>query len=131
MIIPEIKCQIEAYCSINPSEDPKKIKHALSNILTNIDLQITNNSLKAVSNNLESLSKIFETIHSRKAQKNYGRQLNSNLIDNSTWFYLNRQAAFVNTIALCADSEESPLGPIKVIIISQNIERVIDWLISY
>jgi len=131
MIIPEIKCQIEAYCSINPSEDPNKIKLALSNILSNTDLQITNNSIKAISNNLESLSKIFETIHSRKAQKNYGRQLNANLIDDSTWFYLNRQAAFVNTIALCADSEESPLGPIKIIIISKNIERVIDWLISY
>ena len=130
MIIPEIKCQIEAYCSINPSEDPNKIKLALSNILSNTDLQITNNSIKAISNNLESLSKIFETIHSRKAQKNYGRQLNANLIDDSTWFYLNRQAAFVNTIALCADSEESPLGPIKIIIISKNIERVIDWLIS-
>ncbi len=131
MKIPDVTCSIEAYCSINPSEDPKKVEQALSNILSDIDIKINQESLKATSKNLESLTRIFETIHSRKSQNNFRRQLNHNLIDDSTWFYLNKQAAFANVVALCSEADESPLGPIKVILRSKNIEGVIEWLISY
>lgn len=129
MKIPDVTCSIEAYCSINPSEDPKKVEQALSNILSDIDIKINRESLKATSKNLESLTRIFETIHSRKSQNNFRRQLNHNLIDDSTWFYLNKQAAFANVVALCSEADESPLGPIKVILRSKNIERVIEWLV--
>ncbi len=47
----------------------------------------------------------------------------------TTWFYLNKQAAFVEKIAICEKSDESPLGPIKVIITSPNIDGIIDWII--
>ena len=130
MKIPDVICSIEAYCSINPSENPKKVEQALSNILSDIDIKINQESLKATSKNLESLTRIFETIHSRKSQNNFRRQLKHNLIDDSTWFYLNKQAAFANVVALCSEGDESPLGPIKVILRSKNIERVIEWLIS-
>jgi len=130
MQIPDVTCSIEAYCSINPSEDPKKVEQALSNILSDIDIKINQESLKATSKNLESLTRIFETIHSRKSQNNFRRQLKHNLIDDSTWFYLNKQAAFANVVALCSEADESPLGPIKVILSAKNIERVIEWLIS-
>ncbi len=130
MEIPDVTCSIEAYCSINPSEDPKKVEQALSNILSYIDIKINQESLKVTSKNLESLTRIFETIHSRKSQNNFRRQLKHNLIDDSTWFYLNKQAAFANVVALCSEADESPLGPIKVILRSKNIERVIEWLIS-
>ena len=126
MQIPDVTCSKEAYCSINPSEDPKKVEQALSNILSDIDIKINQESLKANSKNLESLTRIFETIHSRKSQNNFKRQLKHNLIDDSTWFYLNKQAAFANVVALCSEADESPLGPIKVIFRSQNIERVIE-----
>ena len=83
MKIPDVTCSIEVYCSINPSEDPKKVEQALSNILSDIDIKINQESLKATSENLESLTRIFETIHSRKSQNNFRRQLNHNLIDDS------------------------------------------------
>lgn len=126
---PNISCKINAYCSINPSEDPKKIEQALSNILANIEIKINKESLNASSSNIESLKKIYESIHSHQSANAYRRQLNQNLHDNSSWFYLNKQAAYANTIALCSESEESPLGPIKIILNSTNIEEVIDWLI--
>lgn len=129
MKIPDIDCRIDAYCSIYPSENPKKVEEAVSNVLVGMKFEINNDSLNATSKNLESLSKIYEIIHSRNSQKNYRRQLNQNLLGDSTWFYLNKQAAFSNVIALCSEAEESPLGPIKVILNSKNIDRVIEWLI--
>ena len=130
MKLPDFNCQIDAYCTINPSENPSKVKQAISNILPYVEIEINNNSLKATSENLETLSNIFDVIHSRKIQRVYRRFMNNNLHNNSTWFYLNKQAAFSNTIVLCDESEESPLGPIKIILTSNNIQQIIEWLVS-
>jgi uncharacterized protein len=130
MKTPDLVCRIDVYCSINPSENPKKVEQAISNIFSDMNIKHYKDSLMATSSNLESLSRIYETIQARKTQRVYRRQLNHNLMDDSTWFYLNKQAAFANTVALCSEAEESPLGPIKVILNSKNIERIIEWLIS-
>jgi len=129
MKTPDVSCKIDAYCSINPTEDPKKVEQAMTNILVDVDVKISKESLKATSTSLESLQKIYEAIHSHKSKNAYRRQLNQNLRDESSWFYLNKQAAFANTVALCSESEESPLGPIKIILNSKNIDTVIEWLI--
>jgi predicted RNA binding protein with dsRBD fold (UPF0201 family) len=55
--------------------------------------------------------------------------MEKNLDNNSTWFYLNKQAAFAEKIAICGESDESPLGPIKIVLTSNHIEEIIDWLI--
>ena len=129
MKIPDVSCEINAYCSINPSEDPEKIKQALSNVLLDIDITINKESMKATSSNLESLQKIYESIHSHQSANAYRRQLNQNLNADSSWFYLNKQAAYANVVALCSESDESPLGPIKIILNSSDIDTIIDWLI--
>ncbi len=130
MKIPDFNCKIDVYCTINPSEDQTKVEQAISNILPDIEIQINDDSLKATSQNLETLSNIFEVIHSHKIQRVYRRFLNNNLSNDSTWFYLNKQAAFSNTVSLCDEAEESPMGPIEIVLTSKNIEEIIDWLVS-
>ena len=129
MKTPNIKCKIEMFCSVNPSEDPEKIKKAISNIFPNSTLKTENFSISAVSNDLNSFEKIYETIYSKQSQKVYRRSLEKNLDKNTTWFYLNKQAAFAEKIAICEESEESPLGPIKVFLTSPNIDGIIDWIV--
>jgi hypothetical protein len=129
MKTPDVSCTIDAYCSINPSEDPKKVEQAITNVLVDVDVKINKETLRATSTSLESLEKIYEAIHSHQSKNAYRRQLKQNLHDDSSWFYLNKQAAFVNTIALCSESEESPLGPIKIVLSSKNIDMIIEWLV--
>ena len=129
MNIPSLKCKIEMLCSVNPSENPSKVESAILNIFPNCKIQIEKFSIKGDSNDLHSLEKIHEAIHSRQSQRIYRRTLEKNLENNSTWFYLNKQAAFAEKIAICEESDESPLGPIKVVLTSTNIDRIIDWLI--
>ena len=126
---PNISCKIEILSSINLSEDSKKIEMAILNIFPNAQIKTDNFSIVSNSKDLHLLEKIYNMIHSNQSQKIYQRQLEKNLDNDSTWFYLNKQAAFVGTIALCEEAEESPLGPIKVILTSSNINRIIDWLI--
>jgi predicted RNA binding protein with dsRBD fold (UPF0201 family) len=130
MKTPDVPCKIEAYCPIYPSEDPKKVEQAITNILDNIDIKMSKETIRATSTKLESLKKIYKTIHTHKTQNTYRRQLNLNLENESTWFYLNKQAAFANTISICSESDESPLGPIKITLDSKNIEQVLEWLIA-
>ncbi len=129
MQIPDFNCKIDAFCVINPSEDPSKVKEAISNVLPNIEIQLSKDSIQATSQNLETLTNIFDSINSRRIHRVYRRWLNKNRSEDSTWFYLNKQAALANTIVLCDEPEESPLGPIKIILTSKGIEQIIDWLV--
>ena len=125
-----VDCKISAYCTINASEDVNKVRTSVSNALADMVEKITGDSLVAKSDNYESLIKIYETMRSRRSKSAYRRHLMRNMTNDSTWFYINKQAAFANVIALCDEADESPLGPIKVVLHSKNIEDVIDWLVS-
>lgn len=98
------------------------------NVLDNVELKLNKDSITAVSGKIESLSKIHESIQKHRSQNTYMRFLDNNLDGDETWFYLNKQAAFVNNISLCEHAEESALGPIKITIRSKNIGHVIEWL---
>ena len=125
-----VDCKISVYCNINESEDVNKVKTAISNILTDMDETTDDSSFVANSSNYESLTKIYEAMRTRKTKTAYRRHLMRNMTEDSTWFYLNKQAAFANAVVLCDDESESPLGPIKIVLHSKNIEDMIDWLVS-
>lgn len=129
MKIPNINCKIEIFCAVNPSEDPDKVKKSISNIFPYSTIKTENYSIFAESKDLTSLEKIYEVVHLKQSQKTYRRNLQKNLNNDSTWFYLNKQGAFVEKIAICEESEESPLGPIKVILTSPRIDEIIDWFV--
>jgi len=128
MKIPNINCKIEMVCPVNLSEDPEKFKQAISNIFLFSEIKNENFSIKAYSKELRSLEKIYESILSTQSHKSYTRNLENNLKDDQTWFFLNKQAAFVEKVSICDTSEESPMGPIKVILTSSNIDGIIDWI---
>ena len=128
MRTPNISCKIEITSSINPSEDPQKIETAILNIFPSAKIKIDNFSITSNSKDLNLLEKIYDVIHLNQSQKIYQRQLEKNLDNDSTWFYLNKQAALVGTVVLCEEADESPLGPIKVVLTSPNIDSILDWL---
>lgn len=128
MNIPNIACKIEAYAAVNPSEDPEKIRIAVSNVVLDANYEYKEGSIKATSRDLHSISKIQETVRKRKVNRVYRRQMRFNTNGDTTWFYLNKQAAYVDVIAICDEAEESPMGPIKVILHSKQLEKITDWL---
>ena len=121
-------CKVQVSCQINPSEDPSKVKTAILNIFPDLEISISDELLIGKSDNTGTLSIISESIHSKNTKNIYQRILKKNSNENSTWFYLNKQAAFVNTVSLCNESDESPLGPIKVVLEGNDIENIIQSL---
>ncbi len=128
MKIPDITCKIEMTCPVNPSEDPDKVKMAVSNILPYSTISNENYTIKARSDDIRSLEKISESVSSNRSQRSCTRNLKNNLDGDTTWLLLNKQAAFVDRIAVCDTADESPLGPIMMNITSPNIEGIIDWI---
>lgn len=128
MKIPKVACKIEVYAAVNPSEDPDKVRLAVSHVILESDYQYKEGSIKATSNELNSLAKIQETIKKHRTNRIYRRQMRFNIKGDTTWFYLNKQAAYVDVIAICEEAEESAMGPIKVILHSKDLDKVMDWL---
>ncbi len=120
------KSTIQIFCEINPSEDPEKVRTAVSNIFPEIALEVSHSDISGKTNDMEILSQVIKSIHEKNTKNTYQRILKKNNDGDSTWFYLNKQAAFVNTVALCSEANESSLGPIKVILRSNNVEQLID-----
>ena len=128
--IPNLECSINVHSIIYPSEDPQKVRCSIDNIVLNTEIKIINNNIYATSNRIDSLLKIHNTISIRKTYKIYKAKLYSNLHGDQTWVYLNKQAAYANSVVICNDIEESPLGPIKVSISSTNIIELITWMLD-
>jgi len=124
------KSTIQISCEINPSEDPEKVRTAVSNIFPEIELEVSDYNISGKTNNIEILSQVTKSIHEKNTKNTYQRILKKNNDGDSTWFYLNKQAAFVNTVALCSEANESSLGPIKVILRSNNVEQLIDSIMN-
>ena len=120
------KTTIQIFCQINPSEDPEKVKLAVNNIFPDMELEVSDTQIVGKTNNFSVLSPISKSIHEKNIKNTYQRILKNNNDGDSTWFYLNKQAAFVNSVALCSEANESSLGPIKVVLRSNDIEQVIE-----
>ena len=120
------KTTIQIFCQINPSEDSEKVKLAVNNIFPDVELEISDTQVVGKTNNFSVLSQISKSIHEKNIKNTYQRILKNNNDGDSTWFYLNKQAAFVNSVALCSAANESSLGPIKVVLRSNDIEQVIE-----
>ena len=120
------KTTIQIFCEVNPSEDPEKVKLAVNNVFPDIELEVSDFNITGKTNDIQILSQISKSIHEKNTKNTYQRILKKNNDGDYTWFYLNKQAAFVNTVALCSEANESSLGPIKVILRSNDIQHIID-----
>ena len=126
---PAPHCSVAAECEVHPSEDPRAVAAALSEILPGAPVRAEDGRAEAAADGLGCLSRIAETIRSRSSGAAYLRCMLRNMGSSETWFYLNKQAATAGRIALCAEADESPLGPVRVTLRSSRIEDVVDWLV--
>jgi uncharacterized protein len=114
---------------LNPSEDPEKVKKCILNVANGCQPVVKDVGLEANCTGILSLHHIRVGVRSKSASAVLRKLLEWNRKGNLTWFFLNKQAAYSGVISLVEHYEESPLGPIKVTIISDNLDRIIEWLL--
>jgi predicted RNA binding protein with dsRBD fold (UPF0201 family) len=119
---------------INPTETEEKVEKAVSNIFNDASAEVRQSYkrsiLYATAEGCESLIKLRNLLSSDRirdaARKVFFRGLRGNTIQ----FCLNKQVAFVGHISFSGETGESPLGPIKVTIESDDPQQLIDWVAS-
>ena len=129
--VPNIALDIRVECQVYPSEDSAKVLRAVKNVVSNCSPEIADGRIRIATKNPEVLITIYEQIRSRRVMGVFRKVLLRNMIANSTWFYLNKQAAFVGTVSICEEESESPLGPIKITIKSNELESLMNWLVEF
>lgn len=112
---------------INLTEDVQKVVFAVKNLLPDSELAIRKNNLYTKMNNFDGLRKIKDKIRSKKTLAVLQRILYNNYNMQSTWFLLNKQAAFSDVVVLVENENESPLGPIKITLNGCELERINEW----
>ena len=117
---------------INPTENEDNVKAAINNFLDNATItikpSIKGSSLTAVAKGQDSLFKLRNLLRNDRIRDASRRLLFKSIRGTMISFYLNKQVAFVGHISFSEESSESPLGPIRVNIETDNPEQLIDWL---
>ncbi|HEY6949984.1 MAG TPA: RNA-binding domain-containing protein [Nitrososphaeraceae archaeon] len=115
---------------LNPSEDPEKVRKCILNVANGCHPNEKSGSMEATCTGILSLHHIRVGIRSKSSSAVLRKLLEWNRKGNLSWFYLNKQAAYNGVISLVERYEESPLGPIKVTISSNNLDKITEWLLS-
>ena len=117
---------------INPTESEQKVEQAVQNIFGNVQIKVESiykgGLLTAEANGLESLTKLYNLLR-RELIRDAARKVFLEGLDGKTIsFCLNKQVAYAGHISFSEQSAESPLGPIRVTITSENPRQLVEWL---
>ena len=126
-ITSDFELKIEA--SVKPSESPDKVTVAVANMIDCSPEFRYGSIIVGRSYNTGSLRTIYDQVRSRSAMAVLRRVLLYNRAGNTTYFLLNKQAAFAGTVVVIDNHQESPLGPIRVTIDCPEMDSLIDWLV--
>jgi predicted RNA binding protein with dsRBD fold (UPF0201 family) len=125
-----VDLKVEA--AVNPSEDQRKVIDAIGNVIAHFSPEVSYKSrIVGRARGSESLSTIFEQVRSRAAMGVLRRLLLENRAGDTTWFFLNKQAASAGIAVFIEDEAESPLGPIRVTMRCEELDNLIDWLVPH
>jgi predicted RNA binding protein with dsRBD fold (UPF0201 family) len=112
---------------VNPSEESEKVFFSIKNIFPDSKFIVKDNKIYFSFEKFDELKKIKEQVKSRSTLAVLKKVLYNNQKLNTTFFLLNKQAAYSGVVAIVEEEEESPLGPIKITIKNQDIEEIIRW----
>ena len=126
----ELTLRVEA--EINPTESEEKVKTAVENMFGNLTTQVKpqriGNILIAKAKSREALENFRAALRRDRVRAAARKFLYTNQRGNTVAFFLNKQVAFTGHVSFSQETGESPLGPIKVVVESENLREIIDWL---
>ena len=118
----EVTVHVEA--EINPTESEEKVKTAVTNVLGNASITIKPsgkaNTLTAEAKGQDSLVKLRNILRNDRIRDAARKALFHSIRGKHISFCLNKQVAFAGHISFSEETAESPLGPIRVTIETDN-----------
>ncbi len=119
---------IRISCRVNPTESPKKVRKALTNMFGEIELVETEGEFTAELDDYLSLRELRAKIAQDKIRDTLSDILTRWTEGDRLSFGLNRQAAYAGHVSLTLENEDS-MGPIQVVI-KGDVRQAITFLTS-
>lgn len=124
--------RIVVEAEIRLTEDRERVLRAVRNIVSPSSITITSTHrgelLVGEASSLEALLPLYQAIRAERILDAVRSALKKNKHGNSTYLLLHKQAAFAGKVSIVDSDRESPLGAIRLLIIRDDIDEVIDWL---
>lgn len=123
---------VRVEAEVRPTEDPEKVVRAVRN-LVDVELKVVElpelyKLVVGESSSVDSLRRLHAALRQERILDAARSYMLKNRRGNSLELKLHKQAAYAGHISLVTYDDESPLGPIRVIIASDKINDIIDWL---
>ena len=117
---------------VNPTEDEDKVQTAVNNVVGNSSItlkaSLTGSILTAEAKGVDSLVKLRNMLRNDRIRDAARRILFKSIRGNKISFFLNKQVAFAGHISFSEETAESPLGPIRFIIETDDPLQLVEWL---
>lgn len=126
------KITIHIEAEINPTETEPKVREAIEKMFgpmnTQIKPQRKGSLIQADTSNQDALTR-FHNLLQREHIRAAARTVLLKGMDRKTLsFCLNKQVAYAGHVSFSQEQSESPLGPIRIEIRSENPKEIIEYL---
>ncbi|WP_297495446.1 RNA-binding domain-containing protein [Thermococcus sp.] len=119
--------ELEAY--VYPTEDIEKVKRAMLNLVPDLEFETFERDehviLTGRTRSKKALSRLYELFRGQAILDTARSFLEEGYFGEEIIVKVNKQAAYAGVVNF---NEESPLGPITIIIRTKNPKKLIKWL---
>jgi predicted RNA binding protein with dsRBD fold (UPF0201 family) len=126
---PELPFLLQVDAQIHPTEIEERVTAAITNIFPDIELDVRTDWISSKTENWDDLVYFSELLEKQRVLDAARRVVLDHLSGNTTRFLLNKQAAYVGKINFCETEEESPMGPLFVVLSSEQINELLDRIV--
>lgn len=127
-----VEVTVFAETEIYPTESEDNVKAAVNNVLSNATMTIKpsvkSSTLTAVAKGQDSLVRLRNLLHNDRIRDASRKLLFKSTRGKMISFCLNKQVAFAGHVSFSEETAESPLGPIRFNIETDDPEKLILWL---
>ncbi len=123
---------LQVRSDLRPTEDLERVLRSIRNLFDVEHYDVIDGmpykEVVCESNKVESLLRFHQVLRQDRILDTARKIMLSSRTGNRITLKLHKQSAYAGHISFVTYDSESPLGPIKVVIVSDDVERIIDWL---
>lgn len=127
--VTEIPFLLQVDAQVHPTEVEKRITAAITNIFPNLQLEIHKDWISSRTEDWNDLIHFSDLLEKQRVLDAARNAVLKRLSGHTARFLLNKQAAFVGKINFCETEEESPMGPLFVVLSSERLDDLLDQVI--
>ncbi|MCL2359567.1 MAG: hypothetical protein LBH74_06040 [Nitrososphaerota archaeon] len=129
-MVDEVDVLVET--DINPTENEEKVRIAINNVLGGATFTVKpaqrGSILTAHAKSQDSLTKLRNLVRNDRIRDATRKLLLKKIRTDTINFYLNKQVAYAGHVSFSEETAESPLGPLRFTIKTDNPQQLIEWL---